>query len=114
MPHRTVFSQGAACKTQMHLARRGELTPEMERLAAREELEPTHVRDEVARGRMSRDWNRQFELALDPETARAMHHETLADDYFKKAEFCSMHNFRDVDWDALVAAGNRRPAGART
>src|SRR6516164_8311066 len=36
------------------------------------------------------DWNKQFELSLDPETARAMHDETLADDYYKDAAFCSM------------------------
>jgi phosphomethylpyrimidine synthase len=39
------------CVTQMHYARRGEITPEMEFVAAREGLEPTFVRDEVARGR---------------------------------------------------------------
>jgi phosphomethylpyrimidine synthase len=64
---------------------------------------------ELSEARFAFDWNRQFELALDPETARNMHDETLADDYFKTAEFCSMcgpkycpmHNFRDVDWDRL-------------
>jgi phosphomethylpyrimidine synthase len=64
---------------------------------------------ELSKARFDFDWRRQFELALDPETARAMHDETLADDYFKTAEFCSMcgpkycpmHNFRDVDWERL-------------
>jgi len=37
--------------TQMHYARRGEVTPEMEFVALREGMEPTFVRDEVARGR---------------------------------------------------------------
>jgi len=37
--------------TQMHYARRGELTPEMEFVALREGVEPAFVRDEVARGR---------------------------------------------------------------
>jgi phosphomethylpyrimidine synthase len=46
--------------------------------------------DELSRARYTFDWNRQFELAFDPETARAMHDETLKDDYFKSAEFCSM------------------------
>ncbi len=63
----------------------------------------------LSEARFSFDWNKQFELALDPETARAMHDETLADDYFKTAEFCSMcgpkycpmHNFKDIDWDAV-------------
>ncbi|HET8565820.1 MAG TPA: phosphomethylpyrimidine synthase ThiC [Solirubrobacterales bacterium] len=67
---------------------------------------------ELSEARFAFDWERQFELALDPETARAMHDETLGDDYFKTAEFCSMcgpkycpmHNFRDVDWEALSAA----------
>ncbi|HSS10433.1 MAG TPA: phosphomethylpyrimidine synthase ThiC, partial [Acidimicrobiales bacterium] len=37
--------------TQMHYARRGEITPEMEFVAIREGLEPDFVRAEVARGR---------------------------------------------------------------
>ena len=37
--------------TQMHYARRGEITPEMEFIAIREGVSPEHVRDEVARGR---------------------------------------------------------------
>jgi len=46
--------------------------------------------DELSRARYEFDWNRQFELSLDPETARAMHDETLPDDGFKDAHFCSM------------------------
>ncbi len=46
--------------------------------------------DEISRARYRFDWNRQFELALDPETARAMHDETLPDSGFKEAHFCSM------------------------
>jgi phosphomethylpyrimidine synthase len=37
--------------TQMHYARRGEITPEMHFVAVREGLDPEFVRDEVARGR---------------------------------------------------------------
>jgi phosphomethylpyrimidine synthase len=37
--------------TQMHYARRGEITPEMEYIAIREGLDPEFVRSEVARGR---------------------------------------------------------------
>ena len=37
--------------TQMHYARRGEITPEMEFVAIREGVEPSFVRDEIARGR---------------------------------------------------------------
>src|SRR5438132_1323417 len=40
------------CCTQMHLARHGTLTPEMERVAQREHLPADVVRDEVARGRL--------------------------------------------------------------
>ncbi|HET9161828.1 MAG TPA: phosphomethylpyrimidine synthase ThiC [Solirubrobacterales bacterium] len=69
----------------------------------------------LSEARFAFDWTRQFELAVDPETARAMHDETLGDDYFKTAEFCSMcgpkycpmHNFREIDWDALGAAVGR-------
>src|SRR4030095_5181903 len=38
--------------TQMHRARAGVVTPEMERVAERERLEPELIRAEVARGRM--------------------------------------------------------------
>jgi phosphomethylpyrimidine synthase len=37
--------------TQMHYARRGDLTPEMEFVALREGVPAEHVRDEIARGR---------------------------------------------------------------
>ncbi len=37
--------------TQMHYARRGEITPEMEFAAIRENVTPEYVRDEIARGR---------------------------------------------------------------
>ncbi|MEE9199226.1 MAG: phosphomethylpyrimidine synthase ThiC [Dehalococcoidia bacterium] len=65
--------------------------------------------DALSRARFAFDWEKQFDLSLDPETARAMHDETLPDDYFKHAEFCSMcgprycpmHNFRNVDWASL-------------
>src|SRR5919201_1610393 len=40
------------CRTQMHRARRGEITPEMRRVGEREHLDAELVRDEVARGRM--------------------------------------------------------------
>ena len=67
---------------------------------------------ELSEARFRFDWRRQFELALDPETAQTMHDASLADDYFKSAEFCSMcgpkfcpmHNFRDVDWEAIQTA----------
>jgi len=46
--------------------------------------------DELSRARYRFDWNRQFDLSLDPETARSMHDETLPEDGFKDAHFCSM------------------------
>jgi len=46
--------------------------------------------DELSRARYSFDWNKQFELSLDPETARSMHDETLPEEGFKDAAFCSM------------------------
>src|SRR5471032_2984166 len=46
--------------------------------------------DELSRARFAFDWNKQFELSLDPETARAYHDETLPEEGFKDAAFCSM------------------------
>ena len=43
---------GDSNKSQMHYARQGRITEEMAYVAARENLEPALVRDEVARGRM--------------------------------------------------------------
>jgi phosphomethylpyrimidine synthase len=44
----------------------------------------------LSKARFEFDWNKQFELSLDPETARAYHDETLPQDTFKSAHFCSM------------------------
>ncbi|MBN8866275.1 MAG: phosphomethylpyrimidine synthase ThiC [Solirubrobacterales bacterium] len=73
----------------------------------------------LSEARFAFDWNEQFRLALDPDTAREMHDATLADDYFKSAEFCSMcgpkfcpmHNFRDVDWDEVRRVVAERRSG---
>ncbi len=72
----------------------------------------------LSEARFSFDWREQFALSLDPETAQAMHDETLGDDYFKSAEFCSMcgpkycpmHNFKDVDWDEIAGVVAARKA----
>src|SRR5438445_4736340 len=40
------------CVTQMHFARQGTVTPQMQRVAEREALPVERVRDEVARGRL--------------------------------------------------------------
>ncbi len=77
---------------------------------------------ELSEARFAFDWRSQFASSLDPETAQAMHDETLGDDYFKSAEFCSMcgpkfcpmHNFKDVDWNAIrevVAARKAASSG---
>src|SRR5688572_21725539 len=47
---RTPFTGETA--TQMHFARKGTVTPEMARVAEREQVAPETIRDEVARGRM--------------------------------------------------------------
>src|SRR5207253_8768381 len=44
--------------------------------------------DALSYARFLFDWNRQFELSLDPDTARAMHDENLPDDFYKEAKFC--------------------------
>ncbi|HVB33204.1 MAG TPA: phosphomethylpyrimidine synthase ThiC [Patescibacteria group bacterium] len=46
--------------------------------------------DALSYARFLFDWEKQFDLSLDPATARAMHDETLADPYYKEAKFCSM------------------------
>jgi phosphomethylpyrimidine synthase len=46
--------------------------------------------DALSRARYSFDWEQQFALSLDPETARRMHDETLPQEAFKTAAFCSM------------------------
>ncbi|HMF08470.1 MAG TPA: phosphomethylpyrimidine synthase ThiC, partial [Thermoanaerobaculia bacterium] len=48
-PRRVLRCRGNA--TQMHFARRGDITSEMEFVALRENMRPDFVRDEVARGR---------------------------------------------------------------
>ena len=64
--------------------------------------------DELSRARYNFDWNRQFELSLDPDRAREYHDETLPADIYKTAEFCSMCGPKfcpmqtKVDADALT------------
>jgi phosphomethylpyrimidine synthase len=49
------------------------------------------VRDDaLSRARFSFRWEDQFNLALDPDTARSYHDETLPKDAHKVAHFCSM------------------------
>ncbi|OGI19009.1 MAG: phosphomethylpyrimidine synthase [Candidatus Melainabacteria bacterium RIFCSPHIGHO2_02_FULL_34_12] len=46
--------------------------------------------DELSKARYAFDWKKQFELSLDPDRAHEYHDETLPNEYFKSAEFCSM------------------------
>jgi phosphomethylpyrimidine synthase len=46
--------------------------------------------DALSRARYAFDWKEQFRLSMDPERAREMHDETLPQEAFKTAEFCSM------------------------
>jgi len=46
--------------------------------------------DAVSRARFEFRWEDQFNLALDPETARAYHDETMPKEAHKTAHFCSM------------------------
>ena len=46
--------------------------------------------DQLSSARFAFDWRQQFALSLDPETAEAMHDETLPEEGFKDAAFCSM------------------------
>jgi phosphomethylpyrimidine synthase len=69
--------------------------------------------DALSYARYTFDWNKQFELSLDPETARAMHDETLPDDYYKSAAFCSMcgPKFCSMNYSSKVDEYNRTVHG---
>jgi phosphomethylpyrimidine synthase len=59
------------------------------------------------------DWEKQFALSLDPETARSMHDETLPDDFYKEAAFCSMcgPKFCSMNYSNKVDEYNRTVHG---
>jgi len=77
--------------------------------------------DQLSHARYRFDWRKQFELSLDPETAEAMHDETLPEEGFKDAAFCSMcgpkfcsmnhsaktEQFTAEDAEAVLAAGQQ-------
>jgi phosphomethylpyrimidine synthase len=46
--------------------------------------------DALSKARFEFNWQEQFRLSLDPETAQRYHDETLPQDSFKSAHFCSM------------------------
>ncbi|MDE2258351.1 MAG: phosphomethylpyrimidine synthase ThiC, partial [Xanthomonadaceae bacterium] len=49
-----------------------------------------HWDDVLSKARFEFRWEDQFNLSLDPETAREFHDETLPKDAHKSAHFCSM------------------------
>jgi phosphomethylpyrimidine synthase len=65
--------------------------------------------DELSRARYDFDWEKQFALSLDPETARRMHDETLGHDIFKQAEFCSMCGPKFCSMQISRHLGEERP-----
>ncbi len=69
--------------------------------------------DAISYARYTFDWEKQFALSLDPETARSMHDETLPDDYYKEAAFCSMcgPKFCSMNWSSKVDTFNKEVHG---
>jgi phosphomethylpyrimidine synthase len=67
----------------------------------------------ISYARYTFDWEKQFELSLDPETARSMHDETLPDDYYKEAAFCSMcgPKFCSMNYSSKVDEYNKQVHG---
>jgi phosphomethylpyrimidine synthase len=70
--------------------------------------------DALSRARFAFDWKRQFALSLDPERARELHDETLPEEYFKSAEFCSMcgPKFCSMRISQALGAGGSQAAAA--
>jgi len=66
--------------------------------------------DALSYARFLFDWNKQFDLSLDPETARAMHDETLPDDFYKDAKFCSMCGPKFCSMNMTPSKRNRSTA----
>ena len=71
--------------------------------------------DAISHARYTFDWNKQFALSLDPEKARDMHDETLPDDYYKEAAFCSMcgPKFCSMNWSSKVDKFNETEFGLK-
>jgi phosphomethylpyrimidine synthase len=67
----------------------------------------------ISYARYTFDWEKQFALSLDPDTARSMHDETLADDYYKDAKFCSMcgPKFCSMNYSSKVDEYNKQVHG---
>src|SRR3979411_2374204 len=71
--------------------------------------------DALSRARFTFDWKKQFALSLDPEMAQSMHDETLPEDYYKEAAFCSMcgPKFCSMNWSSKVDEFNAREHGLK-
>jgi len=69
--------------------------------------------DALSYARYTFDWEKQFELSLDPETARSMHDETLPDEHYKGAAFCSMcgPKFCSMNYSSKVDEYNKQVHG---
>ena len=69
--------------------------------------------DALSYARYKFDWEKQFELSLDPETARSMHDETLPDEHYKGAAFCSMcgPKFCSMNYSSKVDEYNKQVHG---
>jgi phosphomethylpyrimidine synthase len=69
--------------------------------------------DALSAARYAFDWEKQFELSLDPETARSMHDETLPQEEYKAAKFCSMcgPKFCSMNYSAKIDEYNKQVHG---
>jgi phosphomethylpyrimidine synthase len=69
--------------------------------------------DALSHARYVFDWEKQFQLSLDPETARSMHDETLPDKFYKEAAFCSMcgPKFCSMNYSTKVDEYNKQVHG---
>ncbi len=69
--------------------------------------------DALSYARYTFDWEKQFALSLDPETARAMHDETLPEEQYKEAAFCSMcgPKFCSMNYSSKVDEYNKQVHG---
>ena len=69
--------------------------------------------DALSYARYQFDWEKQFELSLDPATARSMHDETLPDEHYKGAAFCSMcgPKFCSMNYSSKVDEYNKQVHG---
>jgi phosphomethylpyrimidine synthase len=67
----------------------------------------------LSHARYTFDWEKQFELSLDPETARSMHDETLPDKFYKEAAFCSMcgPKFCSMNYSSKIDEYNKKVHG---